>query len=140
MTLQFLRLHHKSRDILVGRVGITEFGAHAHFDEEYDDEVAELRKREENRVVFNLGKKEVWWDAERNGRTRRVSLVIGPIVSSTGRPVGVLAALREVHDAGIPWNLEQLKEFEKELASLRDDLFASHLALTRAEGGSTDDP
>ena len=133
MSFQSEMLHYKNWDIQVGRVGITEFGADAHFQDEFERVTEELKQQKENRVIFNLGEHEVWWEAEKRlgGKRRKVSFVIGPIVSATGRPVGVLAVLREVEKNRRPWDFELLKTFEGELANLRDDLYVSHLALKR---------
>jgi predicted MPP superfamily phosphohydrolase len=133
MSFQLQMLHHTKRPIQIGRVGITEFGANAYFDQAYKDEVNTLRSINENQVLFNLGRERAWYQAESPSNARRyISLAIGPIVSPTGRPVGVLAVLKQVNMMSRPWDIERLKSFEKNLSSLRDDLYVSQLNSARS--------
>jgi predicted MPP superfamily phosphohydrolase len=141
MSFRLQMLHRKSQDTQMGRIGITEFGADAHFEDSFEDAVEGYKQGKENQVVFNLGRREAWWGTDKEGLIpRRVSLAIGPVVSPTGGPVGVLAVLREVENYKKPWDLKTLKEFEKNLALLRDDLYVSHLALKRNGGAGITKP
>lgn len=133
-TMSFMldKFNHRTRPIQLRRVTVNEYGAFAYFNDEYEEIEKSLRQRKENRVMFNLGKQYVWEEAARD-RERLVSFVISPIVSPTGSPLAVLAVLREVNKwEPAPWRTEKLEEFEKRLANLRDDLYLSHLELTRA--------
>jgi hypothetical protein len=136
ISLLLPQVHYLKRDIIVERVGINEFGARAYFHEGYELAVADLQREHRNQVIFNLGDHELWKDADaQKGSTERLgAVVIMPIVSPVGSPVGVLAVLREVSNLGPKWD-PKLKGFQTELADLRDELYASHLALSKGGAG-----
>jgi Domain of unknown function (DUF4062) len=139
-TMSFMldKFNHRTRPIQLRRVAINEYGAFAYFNDEYKEIEESLKQRNENRVMFNLGKQYVWEKAIL-GNERLVSFVISPIVSPTGSPLAVLAVLREVNKwESAPWRPDKLEEFEKRLNTLRDDLYLSHLELTMAVAGPAD--
>jgi hypothetical protein len=132
MSLVLQTYHHKEGSNQVGRIGSEDF-AKAYFHEAYKRVTENLMRDGLNKVVFDLGSPESWLAAEHDEhrKDRWISLVIGPVVSATGRPVGVVAALREVHDWGPRWDQKQLKDFDAELSELRDPLYASYLFSLR---------
>lgn len=137
ISLHLPLVHYRERRVAVERVGINEIGAYAYFQEGYDRAVADLQRDSMNQVLFNLGNQELWKDADdqTGGDKRWGAVVIVPIVSPVGSPVGVLAVLREVSNlVGPKWN-PKLTGFQTELAELRDELYANHLALGMAGNG-----
>ncbi|HJR08561.1 MAG TPA: DUF4062 domain-containing protein [Pyrinomonadaceae bacterium] len=125
-----LQNFHLSQLKHVGTISTENFAA-AYFHEMYESQKKICESEKRNAVFFDLGSPESWSALETENKKRWLSLVVGPVVSPTGRPVGVLAALREVHELSPIWGLGKLRLFESELTKLRDELYANHLRRVR---------